>query len=107
MGDSKKIKELSKKLDISIQSFYRIKKIKELRPDLYERLKKGEKMSITKTYQIATGRSLKNKKTICLDSIESQKLDIAKDVLELNYSEMLSLGLKCLYEKFEIDFEIH
>lgn len=105
MGDAKNTKKLCEEVDSSIQYFYRYKKVKELRPDLAERLKRGEKLSLAKAYQEATGRVLKTKRTVCLDPIESQKLELAKKILDLNYSEMLKLGLKCLYKNFEIDFE--
>lgn len=105
MGDSKKIKEVCKQLELGIQSFYRLRQIKKLRPDLYDKLRKDDALSITQTYQEVTGRQLKIKKTVCLDPIESQKLELAKEILDLNYSEMLKLGLKCLYKTYGIEFE--
>lgn len=89
--------EVARKVEVSIQALYRQRRVKELRPDLYELLLKG-KIPLTKAYQIATGRQLKIKKTACLNPEENEKLELLKEITELTYSEILINGLNMYFK---------
>jgi len=101
MGDSKKIKQLCEQVDTSIQSFYRYKRVKEINPELAEKVKNAT-IPLYKAYQEATGKELKTKRTVCLDFMESLHLDIAKDRLEMSYSDTIKQGLELLYKMLGI-----